>query len=177
MYESIVIRRDSFRENDQRIFLYTRERGLVIARAVGIKKISSKQSSRLQVGVLCYARIHQGKQGYRLLSAEPLEFYPGIRKSYRKSVITLYALGLISRIAKPGQPDVELFDFLTKFLTMSERIEPERTLDLQRVALWKLLATLGYNTRPTESLLAWHKQAQNALERSLPLPPFLHEPS
>ncbi len=177
MVNAIVLKREDFKENDQRIFMFTLQKGFVVAKVVGVKKIASKQSTRLEPGVLCYAHLHKGRQGYRLLTVEPLRYHRNVRNSYVKSMIALYVLGLFSQIIKVQQQDKQLFLLLRKFLETLDTIDESQAYVLQGVLLWKLLAVLGYNTRPSERLSDWHKQAQYVLEKSLPLPPFLHESS
>ena len=62
---SIVLNRHDFRENDQMVSLYTKERGKVAVLAKGIKKITSKNSASLMPFSLLEADILPGKEQYR----------------------------------------------------------------------------------------------------------------
>ncbi|MEK7481725.1 MAG: DNA repair protein RecO, partial [Patescibacteria group bacterium] len=122
MLTAIVLAREDIREYDQRITLYTHERGLVVAHATGVKKIASKQSPRLEPGMLVHAEVVRAGSGDKLVAAEPIAHYPQIRRSYRRALVVQYVLGLAASTAFPGQPDRALFDFLRIFLGVAARI-------------------------------------------------------
>lgn len=171
MLTAIVLAREDIREHDQRIFLYTKERGLVIAQMTGVKKITSKQSGRLEPGTLVYAEVVRSGRGDKLVAAEPVAHYPQIRRSFRRAIVVQYVLGLVASVAFPGQSDRALFEFVHIFLRFSSRL-PEYALNTLCVrALWRLMAILGYDTTgPHGDLAAWHEFAIHHLERPIPAP-------
>lgn len=182
MLTAIVLTREDVREYDQRIALYTKERGLVITHATGVKKITSKQSPRLEPGMLVYAEIVRAGSGDKLIAAEPIAYYPQMRRSYRRALVVQYVLGLAASVALPGQPDRALFDFLRIFLSVAARIPEYGVNTLCVRALWRFMSLLGY--RPLEpptgdphiQLRAWERFATFHLERQVAVPSFIIEP-
>ena len=181
MLTAIVLAREDIREYDQRIFLYTKERGLLVTRATGVKKIISKQSSRLEPGTFIHAEIVRASGGDKLVSAEPIAFYPQIRRSYRKGLVIQYVLGLVATTVFLGQPDRALFDFLRLFMSFTSRI-PEYAVNTLFVrALWRYMAVIGFESdgiassprgaAPRNDMKAWHQFAEHHLERCIAAPP------
>lgn len=183
MLHAIVLTREDIREYDQRITLYTHERGLIVTHATGVKKIASKQSPRLEPGMLVYAEIVRAGSGDKLIAAEPIAHYPQMRRSYRRALVVQYVLGLAASTALPGQPDRALFDFLRIFLSVAARIPEYGVNTLCVRALWRFMSLLGY--RPLEpptgdthtQLRAWERFATFHLERQVTVPSFIIEPN
>ena len=179
MLTAIVLAREDIREYDQRITLYTHERGLVVAHATGVKKIASKQSPRLEPGMLVHAEVVRAGSGDKLVAAEPIAHYPQIRRSYRRALVVQYVLGLAASTAFPGQPDRALFDFLRIFLGVAARI-PEQAMNTLCVrALWRLTSVLGYHPLAPPmgdartQVRAWEQFATYHLERNVTVPHYL----
>jgi len=174
MLTAIILKREDIRENDQRITLYTKERGLVIARVVGVKKIQSKQSPRLEQGVLAYVQLVRGRAGEKITTSEPLSMYSQMRSSYKKSLCVQYILGLIAQTVKPGQPDPALFEFLKTVLEVYNKMSEDRVSEVLRRALWKYLEILGYRNTPRGDLKDWQEFAQHHLEHEISSPVLLY---
>lgn len=174
MLTAIVLAREDIREHDQRITLYTKERGLVFAYAVGVKKTLSKQSSHLEPGMFAYVEtVRTGSD--KLLSAEPVAYFPHIRASFVKSVIAQYIAGLVVKTVHIDAPDRALFNFLRRFFVTLDRAAPSAVLRIFIRALWRYMAIMGYNPgtvvgRPLEHLTRWQKFAEHHFEKSITLP-------
>ena len=177
MLTAIVLAREDIREYDQRITLYTKERGLVFAYAGGVKKILSKQSSHLEPGMFAY--VETARTGSdKLLSAEPVASFPHIRASLSKSVMTQYIAGLLVRTVHIGAPDRALFNFLRRFFVTLDRAAPDAVVKIFIRALWRYMAIMGYNPgtvvgRPLEHLTRWQKFAEHHFEKSITLPLYV----
>ena len=174
MLTAIVLAREDIREYDQRIALYTKERGLIFAYAVGVKKMLSKQSSRLEP--CSFAYVETARSGSdKLLSAEPVAFFPNIRTSFVKSVMAQYIAGLVVRTVHVGAPDLALFNFLRRFFVSLDRAAPDAVVRIFIRALWRYVAIMGYNPgtvigRPLEHLTRWQQFAEHHFEKSMTLP-------
>lgn len=181
MYSAIILSRIDIREHDQRIAFYTRERGLVIAYATGVKKITSKQSPRLLPGTLVYVELVERHGRYKFITSETIRLYPCIRKSLIKNAVVQQMLGLIFDTLRPDEPDAALFRFLTRMLAVFEEKDEEDIPLLYVFALWRLMALFGYNSKhkittdiPRE-LAAWHAEAEYHLERAITVPLYLFD--
>lgn len=181
MLQAIVLTREDIREYDQRITLYTKERGLLVTHATGVKKITSKQSSRLEPGMLIYAEVVRAGAGDKLVSAEPLAYYPQIRRSVPRALVVQYVLGLTAATVLPHQPDRALFDFLRIFLSFAARL-PEYAMNTFCVrALWRFTSVLGYyppepplvKGGTSAQLHVWERFATHHLEREIRVPHYV----
>lgn len=179
MLHAIVLTREDIREYDQRITLYTHERGLIVTHATGVKKITSKQSSRLEPGMLIYAEVVRAGSGDKLVAAEPLAYYPQIRRSVARALVVQYVLGFTAEIVLQQQPDRALFDFLRIFLSFAARL-PEYAMNTFCVrALWRLMSVLGYRPEkpptgdPRAQLRVWERFATHHLERKIQVPHYV----
>ena len=170
MLTAIVLKREDIREYDQRITLYTRERGLVVGKISGVKKIVSKQSPRLEIGVLAKVQIVPGKQGERLITSEPIEMFRAVRTSYKKSLCVQYILGLVAQTVKSNQADPALFDFLKQVMIVYNNVPEKQCAEVLRRALWCYLEILGYRSDKQGDLKSWHRFAQYQFERKISNP-------
>lgn len=180
MLTAIVLAREDIREHDQRIALYTKERGLVFVYAVGVKKVLSKQSPHLEPGMFAY--VETARTGSdKLLSAEPVAFFPHIRASFIKSVMAQYIAGLVVKTMHIGASDRALFNFLRRFFVTLDRAEPNAVVKIFIRALWRYVAIMGYNPgtvvgRPVEHLTRWRAFAEHHFEKSMTLPLYCFFP-
>lgn len=169
MYTAIVLNREDCRERDQRIFLYTKEHGLLSVIARGVKDVKSKQSMRLEPGVV--AGIALAPSELTLRFSEPEWYGAGIRRSWHKSCMIRYMLGITAQLLKPGQPDDAMYAFLRRLLSVYNEASVAQCLRWYPAALWRFLGLLGFSGSgaPAE----WHTAAQHYLECPLPKPPFV----
>lgn len=180
MLTAIVLAREDIREHDQRITLYTKERGLVFVYAVGVKKVLSKQSPHLEPGMFAY--VETARTGSdKLLSAEPVAYFPHIRASFVKSVVAQYVAGLVVRTVHGAAPDRALFNFLRRFFVTLDRAAPNTVVKIFIRALWRYTAIMGYNpgtvvARPLEHFMRWQKFAEHHFEKSMALPLYCFVP-
>ncbi len=123
--EAIVLSRRDFREYDQIISIYTRERGKKEILARGIKKITSKNSAHLEPFSFVDVSIANGKELDVLTTVQALEYFGGIRCDGQKSLMALYVVSLLDKVVKVGEVDERLFKILfdwLKFLNDEKRV-------------------------------------------------------
>ena len=73
---AIVLARHDVREFDQMISLYTRDAGKIEVLAKGIKKITSKNSSNLEVFSVVDVEVAPGKEIDHLTKVQPFKIFP-----------------------------------------------------------------------------------------------------
>ena len=76
--KAIVLSRRDFRESDQIISLYTKEKGKLELLARGVKKITSKNSAHLEPFSLVDIDIAYGKEFNHLTKVQPIEYFKNI---------------------------------------------------------------------------------------------------
>lgn len=179
MLTAIVLAREDIRENDQRITLYTKERGLVTAYATGVKKIASKQSPRLEVGMITHVELVGSAGRYKLTVSEPIHTHPAMRASFIKSAVSGHVLGVVLSIVREGEQDAVLFTFLSRVLAAFEARKEKHIPMLYIFALWRLMAILGYTTERKitmdvgKELAEWQTYAEFHLERKIGVPTYI----
>lgn len=113
MYAIVIARRD-FRESDQVITVYTKERGKCELVARGIKKITSKNAAHLEPSFFVDIHIHPGKQFDYIGSVQTVKGQ--LLNDLKKRMVMMYALGIFDRFVGIGNPDEKLFDFLRQWI-------------------------------------------------------------
>jgi DNA repair protein RecO (recombination protein O) len=113
---AIVLKRRDFRENDQMITLYTREKGKISALARGVKKITGKNSAFLEPFFYVEAEIIPGKDVHHLAKAVGLESYKNIRASLAKSLAAGRVVSLVDRLVEENERDIKIFSLLKNWL-------------------------------------------------------------
>jgi recombinational DNA repair protein (RecF pathway) len=113
---SIVLARRDFREYDQIISLYTKEKGKIELIARGVKKIKSKNTAHLEPFSVVDVGIASGKEIDYLTKVQGVEFYKNIRNDFQKSLISGYIVGLINKLVQVGESDERIFNSLINWL-------------------------------------------------------------
>ena len=138
---AIVLTRKDFRENDQIISVYTREKGKIELLARGVKKIISKQSSYLEPFSLVEIGIEPGKEIYHLTKVQSIEYFVKIRNDLEKSLTAGYAVKFVNRMTESGEKDGRIFDLILSGLKFLEINNNHYFLD---IFVLKFLSLLGF---------------------------------
>lgn len=140
---AIILSRRDFRENDQIITFYTKERGLVSALARGVKKSVSKNAAALEPLSYVEVELVPGKELQHVTQVHTIEYFPLIRQNLAKISFGRYAVELLGTVLTDEVPDILLFDILASFLHFLEKQENLSTLLLASFVL-KVWSRLGF---------------------------------
>jgi len=99
--QAVVLEKELWREQDGVIYFFTEELGLVMARAMGVKKITSKLGGHLEPGDLVTVRLVEGKGTW---VADALK--------ERRLEVSLGVLRVVRFLASLWQRDDEVFEKL-----------------------------------------------------------------
>ena len=99
--QALVLAKEPTGESDSQVFLYTADLGLVIAKAVGARKIVSKLAGHLEPPNIIAVRLVQ-KNRFQIVDALKISALP---KSNNWAPI----LDLVKELTAEGQPDPELW--------------------------------------------------------------------
>lgn len=119
-------------EHDRAYKVFTREYGLLICHAKGIRKLESKLRAHLLPRSVSLITLVQGKEVWRVVGAE---------KEIVKSPYTHDAVTLLKRFVKGEGAHKAMYDRILEFLTFQE-IYDEQTIRL--LLYYVLLVELGY---------------------------------
>lgn len=120
--QSIVFKRRDFREYDQIVSLYTKDKGKLDLLARGVKKTTSKNSAHLEPFSFIDIEIACGKEFDYLIKVQPLDYFTRIRKNYIKSLVANFAASLADKMLSAGERDENIFLLLKSWLKFIDRI-------------------------------------------------------
>lgn len=108
----VIIRDRKVGDNDKAVTVLTREIGLIDITVRGAMKITSKNSSSIQLFMYSKLCINESKGRYYLDSAEPVNMFYNIRLDVEKFALASYFSELITYSVLFGQP----CDIITRLL-------------------------------------------------------------
>ncbi len=150
--QSLVLSRRDFRENDQIISLYTKEKGKLEVLARGVKKIISKNAAHLEPFSLVEAEIIQGKELARLGAVQPINYFANIRADLQKSLAAGYVVGLLNKILHEGEKDEKIFNLTLSWLEfINSQLLITNYLLLLDDYIVSLLHCLGYDIQTVKA--------------------------
>lgn len=141
--EAIIVRSEPSGEANKRIWLFTRDFGLLIVMVQGVRKPEAKLQSQLSDYSVISADILKGKSTWRLLSAKTIA--TPVRAKERSSLARAYVrtITLLERFLTGEGTHHELFDhILACGIIVQEGAADARMFDV--LSLWKVLVLLGY---------------------------------
>ncbi len=148
--DALVLGSREIGEADRMLALYTRDFGLVRARARGIRSAKSKMRYALQNYSLANVSLVSGKTGWRLAGATAIES-PKLG-DIKGAMAFARAAGLVVRFVAGEEQNKELFNILceTRSALFQERCEAWATIELVCVA--RVLFALGYISKEALNL-------------------------
>lgn len=129
----IVLSQWPVREADRIYSILTRDFGLVRARALGVRKESSKLRGNLEPLALSSVSLVRGKEHWRATSAELIRSIPFLPELARP-------LSLLEKLVQGESANSELFDAIERALEISEA--PDDVFEIRLVS--QILFNLGY---------------------------------
>ena len=142
---AIVLARKNWREFDQMASLYTRELGKVEVLAKGIKKITSKNSSNLEILSLAEVEIAQGKEVDHLTKVQSVKIFKNIYSDFDKIFIANYAAKLVDANILAQEKDESVFNLIISFLEFLNSAKQINSLNLATGFIFKLWHCLGFS--------------------------------
>lgn len=113
---AIILSHRDFREYDQMISVYTRERGKLELLARGVKKITSKNAPHLAGFSVVDIDMVKGKELDHLITAQEVESFAGIWTDVKKSLLAQYVVSLTEKLTHAGEKDERIFELLVGWL-------------------------------------------------------------
>lgn len=114
--QAIVLSRRDFRESDQIVSVYTKEKGKLNLLARGVKKITSKNSAHLEPFSLVDIEIAPGKEIDHLTKVVPVNYFSNIRADLQKSLAAGFVVSTTDKLLHTHESDKMIFDLLKNWL-------------------------------------------------------------
>lgn len=167
--EGIIIKRRDFNEADRIITMYTKDLGKLSVKAAGVKRITSRRASHIEL--LNYTRISLYKKSQMpvLVEAQMINSFTEIKNDLEKTGFAYHICELIDGLCPEGQEQPEIFDLLKNTLNELSLGQGEELFFIVHDFEIELLTLLGFwHKRPDESTeLDTHQFIENILERKL----------
>ena len=116
----IVVKREDCRENDSRVFLYTKEKGMIELVARGTKKINSKMAAHLEPFNLVNLMVVKGRRYDYVGSVISEECFRVIKEDFTKVMVCGRVVGFLLKNIKFNLPDQDLFDLILDYFYFLE---------------------------------------------------------
>lgn len=141
---SIILSRRDWRENDQLISFYTKDKGKMEVLARGVKKVLSKNSAYLEPFCFVEAEIISARDLARLGAVAPINIFKNIRNDLEKSLCASYVCNALDKLIEAGERDKNIFELLRSWLEFlnEEKCDPVFLLDVLMV---KIFYYLGFD--------------------------------
>lgn len=144
--ESIVIKKEPWREYDRLYVLYTREAGKIRAMAKGSRRSLSRMAGHLEPFLITDVMIARGRQIDKLAGSEQVVNYHNLDRSLEKVALLNYCFEVLDALTSYEHPDRRIYDLVKEFLQAVEDGDfgQQESLLVSRVFTIKLLVLLGY---------------------------------
>jgi recombinational DNA repair protein (RecF pathway) len=149
--DAFVLDIESQGEANANVILFTKELGMVSARAQGLRKSAAKLRSHLVPYALISADLVRGRGFWRVISARTIENKIQNKALHEHDRAFVRLLGLVERLVpSESVADEELFEHLTASFSLLHNADiPKKYADT--LLLWKAVSILGYGASDLRS--------------------------
>jgi DNA repair protein RecO len=155
----IVIEAINVREANKTYWIFTRDLGMVLASAQGVRLAASKLRFSLQPLSIAEVSLVRGRAGWRVVNAREISnVYWRIKDTPHSVAMFSRVLRLVRRLVTGEEKNEALFDRLSEGLMyLAEGSDGDlpttrQVMNLESILLLQVLYTLGYFAPPTELL-------------------------
>ena len=143
--QGLILGSKSFGEAGKRYFIFTRDLGMVMASAQGVRKMSSKLRFILQDFSYLKIDLVRGQNFWRVTSASKTNILENINKQSKTLLIFANISRLLRRLLPDEDPNESLFtDFLNGLLILEKSKTKEELSNVEAIIVLRILNNLGY---------------------------------
>jgi len=143
--EGIILESRNFDEAGKYYFIFTRDFGMILASAQGVRKISSKLRFVLQDFAYLKIDLVKGKDFWKVTNASKTNMLEGITKNKTNFRIFANISKLLRRLLAGEDPNESLFDdFLSGLLILENSKTKEELHNIEVIIVLRILSNLGY---------------------------------
>ncbi len=142
-YTAIILASRESGEFDRIYTMYTAEKGLVRARAQGVRKPNAKLAGHLEPGTVSEVYVARARGRGRITSAITLCELKSVKKDFEDLKKTLEIFRFMSKNFSEEEKDARIFKLLRDFLIFLDRGDSTETEKLAGAFWWKLFDYLG----------------------------------
>jgi len=143
--EGIILGSRNFGEAGKYYHIFTRDLGMVVASASGVRKMSSKLRFILQNFAYLKIDLVRGKDFWRLTSAQKTNVFENIYKRPEIFSVVTNISHLLKRLLAGEDVNTKLFSDLIKgFLILEKSKTNEELRNVEAIIVLRILNNLGY---------------------------------
>ncbi len=161
--EAFVIKSISSGEASKRIWLFTRDFGLIMAVVQGVRKPSAKLQGHISDYAYIKADLVKGREVWRLIGAEMIS--GDVLHDTRNLVVRSFVRSLmfVDRFLVDEGPHEEMFEHIVSCaeILLQKDID-HKSFDV--LSLWRMLALLGYIAVEEHTHELMHKPLREAID-------------
>lgn len=157
--KGIVIEAINVREANRTYWIFTRDLGMVLASAQGVRLATSKLRFSLQPLSIAEISLVRGRAGWRVVNAREISnIYWRIKNMPQSVAMSSRVLKFVRRLVTGEEKNEVLFDRLSEGLMYLSNgvggapLSTRQIMNLEFILLLQVLYTLGYFAPPTELL-------------------------
>lgn len=164
--EGIVIKRRNFGEADRILTVFTKRYGKIQIKAPGVRKITSRRSSHIELLNHSFFNLYHGKTMHLLTEIQSMNNFSVIKEDLRKIAYAYHVCELIDGLCAENQENIAVFALLEKTLLDLTNENDCKTL-IRRFEI-DLLTMLGFY-KPSFNALTLDTTSfiENVLEKKL----------
>lgn len=140
--EGIILKRINYKEADKIVTVYTTDLGKITALAKGVRKLSSKKRSDLELFNKTKLHITEGYAFHLVTQTEIIDSFPNIKDDTEKANITFFIAEIFEKMTPEEDENKTLYNFLSKTLEIINR--EQVTITLINAFMIKLLRLNGF---------------------------------
>lgn len=155
----VVIEALNIKEANKSYWIFTRDLGMVMASAQGVRLSASKLRFSLQPLSIAEISLVRGRAGWRIVNAREISnIYWKIKNTPQSVAMSSRVLRLVRRLVAGEEKNEQLFDRLFEGLMYlagdidGKMPTTKQVMNLEFILLLQVLYTLGYFAPPTDLL-------------------------
>lgn len=170
--EGIIIKRRNFGETDRFLTVFTKQRGKIQIKALGVRKISSRRSPHVELLNHSILYLHIGRGLPILTEAQTVEDFSLIKSDLTKVGFSYHICELIDGLCAENQENRTVFFLLQK--TLKSLSGKQDVISIIHGFEVELLTLLGFWSKTKkDQLLDTERFIERILERKLKSKTFL----
>lgn len=145
--QGIILKKQNIGEADRLLTIFTRKMGKVRAKAIGVRKVTSKMAGHLDTLCLSQLDFFQGKNLPIVTDAKLIQPFLKIRKDYNKTSLALKMAKILEKQTGEGESQPKVFNLFKKtleFLDNLNLIQLSKSTLLASFFSLNLLSLLGW---------------------------------
>lgn len=143
--EGIVLQTKPTGDADVALFVYTKDMGLIIARATSLRLAKSRLRFVLQRFSRAHIDLVRAKHGWRLTSARTITTHSNIFRHPYRRIVYAAMTGILLRLIHGEDPHPELYEDICTLLDALATLKTrEDCAHLELLAAARILHALGY---------------------------------